>query len=122
MIAIRTLMAGLSIAALSALTWQVSLAGDIATESTTIGELDEYVISESQLDTQRAKGVDFLQFNENDLDANLNNNIVNGGNTGNNSVTNDAFTGASGFATVIQNSGNHVIIQNSTIVNLTIEK
>ena len=37
--------------------------------------------------------------------------------TGNNTITN-AFTGASGVPTVVQNSGNNVLIQNATIINL----
>jgi hypothetical protein len=41
--------------------------------------------------------------------------------TGNNTVTQDAFAGAQGFATVIQNSGNNVIIQNATILNLRMQ-
>jgi len=41
--------------------------------------------------------------------------------TGNNIVTQDAFAGAQGYATVIQNSGNNVIIQNATILNLRMQ-
>ena len=39
-------------------------------------------------------------------------------NTGYNSVSGSAFVGANGFSTVIQNSGNQVLIQNDLIVNL----
>jgi hypothetical protein len=39
--------------------------------------------------------------------------------TGYNSVSNGAFTNMNGFATVIQNSGNQVLIQNDLIVNIT---
>jgi hypothetical protein len=38
--------------------------------------------------------------------------------TGFNTVTGDAFKGMNGFATVIQNSGNQVLIQNDLIVNV----
>lgn len=41
--------------------------------------------------------------------------------TGSNLVTEGSFTGASGLSTVIQNSGNNVLIQNSTIVNLQVK-
>jgi hypothetical protein len=41
--------------------------------------------------------------------------------TGNNSLTDGAFTGATGLATVIQNSGNNVLIQNATIVNVHVK-
>ncbi|MEA5113169.1 MAG: hypothetical protein VB050_04005 [Geobacteraceae bacterium] len=39
--------------------------------------------------------------------------------TGANSVAGNAFSGMNGFATVIQNSGNQVLIQNDLIVNVT---
>ena len=42
--------------------------------------------------------------------------------TGGNLVSDGSFAGASGFATVIQNSGNGVLIQNATILNVTIEQ
>ena len=38
--------------------------------------------------------------------------------TGGNLISEGAFAGTSGLATVIQNSGNNVLIQNSTIVNV----
>ena len=38
--------------------------------------------------------------------------------TGSNLITDGAFGTANGFSTVIQNSGNNVLIQNSTIINL----
>lgn len=41
--------------------------------------------------------------------------------TGGNLVSDGSFAGASGFATVIQNSGNNVLIQNSTIVNVQVK-
>ena len=41
--------------------------------------------------------------------------------TGNNSINGGAFTGAQGFPMVIQNSGNGVLIQNATILNVTIQ-
>ena len=41
--------------------------------------------------------------------------------TGHNTITEGAFVGASGLPTVIQNSGNNVIIQNGTVLNLTVK-
>ena len=41
--------------------------------------------------------------------------------TGNNSISDHAFDNMNGFATVIQNSGNQVLIQNDTIVNVTVK-
>ena len=41
--------------------------------------------------------------------------------TGSNWVTEGSFAGASGFSTVVQNSGNNVLIQNATIINLRVQ-
>jgi hypothetical protein len=42
--------------------------------------------------------------------------------TGNNTIDGGSFAGAQGFPMVIQNSGNGVLIQNATILNVTIEQ
>ena len=85
-------------------------------------------LSDADLDVQHARGIgetvniDQLNMQLNDLheNAKLENNSVYSSNTGNNTVSHDAFAGSSGFATVIQNSGNNVIIQNATIVNFAV--
>jgi len=41
--------------------------------------------------------------------------------TGNNYVSEGSFAGASGFSTVVQNSGNNVLIQNATVINLKVQ-
>jgi hypothetical protein len=41
--------------------------------------------------------------------------------TGSNWVTEGSFAGATGFATVVQNSGSNVLIQNATIINLQVK-
>lgn len=41
--------------------------------------------------------------------------------TGNNVIADGAFTAASGMPMVIQNSGNNVLIQNATIVNIQVK-
>ena len=41
--------------------------------------------------------------------------------TGSNSISDGAFAGSAGLSTVVQNSGNNVLIQNSTIVNLQLK-
>jgi hypothetical protein len=41
--------------------------------------------------------------------------------TGSNFISDGAFSGASGLPIVIQNSGNNVLIQNSTIVNVQLK-
>lgn len=41
--------------------------------------------------------------------------------TGNNVISSGALTGITGVNSVIQNTGNNVLIQNSTVVNLTLK-
>lgn len=49
------------------------------------------------------------------------NNVTQGGITGDNSITDNAFSGTNGIVTLIQNSGNNVSIQQATIINLSLE-
>lgn len=55
----------------------------------------------------------------------LGNNSIEGTNssftTGGNSIGGNAFSGMSGIATVIQNSGNQVLIQNATVVDVIVK-
>lgn len=62
-----------------------------------------------------------LDINLNNLNAQLYSNKALNNVTGDNTVTQSAFSGASGLATVVQNSGNNVIIQNATILNLKLQ-
>lgn len=48
----------------------------------------------------------------------LNGNVLTSTSTGANSIDTSAFSNMNGIATIIQNSGNQVLIQNSTIVNV----
>ena len=41
--------------------------------------------------------------------------------TGNNFITDGAFAGTSGLPLIVQNSGNNVLIQNATIVNVQVK-
>lgn len=41
--------------------------------------------------------------------------------TGSNNISDGAFSGAAGLPMVIQNSGNNVLIQNATIVNVQVK-
>ncbi|MES1982318.1 MAG: hypothetical protein V4443_07570 [Pseudomonadota bacterium] len=66
------------------------------------------------------RGGTALQLSEMNLDSRLINNQAIANVTGSNFVTQDAFSGSSGFSTVVQNSGNNVIIQNATILNLSL--
>ena len=64
--------------------------------------------------------IDMLVNNMN-LKAQMEKNILYSTSTGVNTVSNDAFSNANGISTVIQNSGNQVIINNALILNLQIQ-
>jgi hypothetical protein len=64
--------------------------------------------------------VEMVQLNQQELNATFTGNVATGNTTGQNSISEGAFQDASGFVTAIQNTGNNVLIQNSTIVNVAI--
>lgn len=74
------------------------------------------------LDQVRGRGgvVDITTIVNSNIDAELSNNTANNNVTGFNIINNGAFTEANGIFSIIQNTGNNVIIQDSTIVNVTI--
>ena len=87
-------------------------------------------VTHDDLAIERARGSDEtlnigdvnVQVSNVNQKAELTNNVVESSITGNNTVSNGAFAGASGIATVIQNSGNNVIIQDATIVNYSVHQ
>ncbi|MFV8569922.1 hypothetical protein ACNQ6O_01805 [Marinobacter sp. SBS5] len=63
------------------------------------------------------------QLNENQQNALVTGNSLSGtSTTGNNLISDQAFQNMSGIATVIQNTGNQVVIQDSTQVNILINR
>jgi len=62
-----------------------------------------------------------IVINDQEVDGVVQGNIATGNTTGNNSISDNAFAGAAGFATAIQNTGNNVLIQNSTIINVSLD-
>jgi hypothetical protein len=79
-------------------------------------------VASAQLDAQRGgTNTGPITLNTNMLNATLYENSAKGNMTGHNTITEGAFGGASGLPTVIQNSGNNVIIQNGTVLNLTVK-
>ncbi len=72
-------------------------------------------------DLAKNRGGYTVQTSTNNLTATLDENQALSNVTGNNTVASGAFASASGFATVVQNSGNNVIIQNSTILNVELK-
>lgn len=73
------------------------------------------------LDRQRARqGVSNVQLGQVHSQIALHDNVVLGGHGGTNLIANGAFDNARGFSTIIQNTGHNVAIQESMIVNVTI--
>lgn len=60
-------------------------------------------------------------FNDINSDGLVSNNQASNLTTGSNWITEGSFAGAAGFSTVVQNSGNNVLIQNPTIINLQVQ-
>ncbi|MDP4547484.1 hypothetical protein [Marinobacter sp. MDS2] len=89
------------------------------------GFLNVEPLSPDQLaETSGRQGVPLqLQFNETDQMATVTGNRLQGNVvTGANSISDHAFDNMTGIATVIQNSGNQVVIQDSTQVNILINR
>jgi hypothetical protein len=59
--------------------------------------------------------------NDNQLKGVVSDNKASNLTTGSNSIADGAFSGSVGLPTVIQNSGNNVLIQTSTIVNVQLK-
>lgn len=76
-------------------------------------------ISDDGLASSRGRNI--RETNTNNVDAMLYDNQAIANVTGSNFVTSGAFSDTNGFATVVQNSGNNVIIQNATILNLKLQ-
>lgn len=66
------------------------------------------------------EGVDMTTLNNMNVRATLSGNQANNTVNGYNIIDHGAFAQASGINSVIQNTGNNVIIQDATIVNVTI--
>ena len=90
--------------------------------SVTGGILTVTAVSDADLDVSRGEGVDVLTVNKAELDGTLDGNTATNSVNGDNVISSGAFANTSGLSTAIQNSGNNVLIQNSTIVNVAIEK
>ena len=85
--------------------------------------LDLEPLSADQLDSASGRqGVPLqLQLNDTEQNAAVIGNVISGPSmTGDNIISDQAFGNMSGIATVIQNTGNQVVIQDSTQVNIHI--
>ena len=84
----------------------------------------EAALPEAALDDLTGKArieVDRIQVNDQDLTGTVSGNVAIENQTGHNTISTAAYTDAAGFITTIQNTGNNVLIQNATIINLTVE-
>ena len=82
------------------------------------------VLSDAELNTHRAKenfDIDQITINDQEQDGDVTDNVAVGNTTGNNTISSDSFTNASGFTSTVQNTGNNVLIQHSTIINVSMD-
>ncbi len=77
-------------------------------------------LDEDGLAGQRG-GQDDAYANINDARARVSNTSLTNASTGNNTITEGSITNNSGLPVVVQNSGNGVVIQNTTILNLQLK-
>lgn len=92
-------------------------AKDTAREVKDTGDpLTADVLGDADLANQR--GGSETHFNQNNATGTVSGNVASQLNTGSNTISESAFSNTNGIPIVIQNSGNNVLIQNSTILNL----
>lgn len=81
-------------------------------------------ITDDELNAHRAKEelhVDQVTVNDQEQDGYLIDNVAEDNVTGENRITDGSFTNASGFFSTVQNTGNNVLIQHSTVINVDVE-
>lgn len=62
-----------------------------------------------------------IQLSDMKVNGSVASNYLQSASTGTNAISQDSFSNLNGIATVIQNTGNQVLIQNSMILNLTMK-
>ncbi len=103
-----------------------AVAGDDV-EAAAVHNLDEFfnndtlIVEDTDLGEMRGTALDPEVLGVALFDAISVNNSANGTVSGGNVINDGAFSGSSGLSTIIQNSGNNVLIQSATILNLNIE-
>jgi hypothetical protein len=112
----------LSLTALVAVSFLLSAPASIASDTAAPSFKSDFsnTLSDRDLDSNRgtfAPGV----YNLSNLTAVMYGNSANNTVSGNNNIGDGAFSGLNGLATVIQNSGNNVVIQSSTVLNVTFD-
>lgn len=85
---------------------------------------DAGTLSDEELNKHRAREkieVDQITLNNQDQDGDVSDNVAVGNTNGDNVINGQAFSESSGFLSSVQNTGNNVLIQNSTIINVSVE-
>jgi hypothetical protein len=82
--------------------------------------LFDHAVTEAQLAERRGGAAD-VRINDITSRGAVSENEARNLTTGSNIISDGAFTSASGLPIVVQNSGNNVLIQNSTILNLNLK-
>ena len=81
-------------------------------------------LSDEELNSHRAREkleVEQITLNDQTQDGDVTDNVAIGNTNGDNLINGDAFSDSSGFLSTVQNTGNNVLIQNSTIINVSVE-
>lgn len=84
----------------------------------------ELEISADELGENRARAmleIDKVFINDQELNGSVSGNTAVNTYSGDNNISGEAFGNATGFVNTIQNTGNNVLIQSATIVNVSIE-
>ena len=85
---------------------------------------DSDALSNDELGSHSARedlSIDQITINDQDQDGDVTDNVAMGNTNGDNLIDGDAFSNSSGFLSTVQNTGNNVLIQNSTIINVSVE-
>lgn len=95
-------------------------------DTVAVDELDlvfnsELIVEDIDLDEMRGTALDLEVLGVAFFDAVSLNNSTSGTFSGGNIIDEGAFSDSSGLSTIIQNSGNNVLIQSATILNLNID-
>lgn len=97
-------------------------AAPLGAEERDVLPLPDRVVANARLAEARGGRLELPQANGNAATGTVSGNTLNSGTTGFNAVVQGSFDGVRGIATVIQNTGNQVVIQNSVILNLQIRQ
>ena len=103
-------------------------ATDLIAGGDALAELEAFAsegtLSDEELGLQRAKeniDVTNITINDQQTDGTVTDNVAQGNDTGDNLINGSAFSDSSGFLSTVQNTGNNVLIQNSTIINVSVD-